>query len=488
MTLSTRVWFVAAFTTCVATVPPAAMAQTNDGPAQSDASPRVLPGTASDTQSPVASNPETSSGASPGGLFERDKLLGPLGGVRPTLEAHGVTLNLNETSEVLGNVSGGRATGLVYEGVTNISADIDGEKAFGVPGGTIRISALQIHGRGLSTNYVDNLNVVSSAEATRATRLFELWYQQKFFGGKADIRVGQQSADLEFGLSAYGGLFVNGSFGWPTSFAVSLPAGGPAYPLASLGARLRLQPTADTTVLLAVFNGNPARPGSGDPQIRNAHGTSFRLNDGVFAIGEVQYAVNGGSEATGLPGTYKLGGWYHSRAFTNQFFVSTIGSANANPTAANPNDDWSFYGVADQLVWRVPGSTDGGVGVFGRLAGAPGGRNQINVFANAGVTYKGIAGRAADTVGLGLAWARISDTSRANDAAAAAASPGSFFPVRSSEVAIELTYQAQIAPWWAVQPTAQYVFNPGGGIVNPDRPNRRIGDAAILGIRTTIAF
>ncbi len=457
-------------------------AQTNADPGQSPASPEPLPAAPDTTPTP----PGEPSGV--GGIMQRDKLLGTLGGVRPLLESRGITLNLNETSEVFGNVTGGRQTGAIYEGALNTSLDVDLEKTIGLPGATMRISALQIHGRGLSTNNVGNLNVISSAEATRATRLYELWYQQAFFGGKADLRLGQQSADLEFALSSYGGLFTNASFGWPTSFAVSLPGGGPAYPLGVLGARLRVKPREDTTVLLAVFNGSPAPPGTNDPQLRNAQGTSFRLNDGIFVIGEAQYAINGEDGTTGLPGTYKLGGWYNSRAFTNQFFVSTIGSANNTGTPANPNDDWNVYAVADQLVWHAPGTKDGGVGVFGRVTGGPGTKNQVNVFANAGATYKGVGGRENDTVGLGVAWARISDTARANDALGAAADPTTFFPIRSSEVALELTYQAQVAPWLTVQPVFQYIFSPGGGIVNPNRPDRRIGDAAIFGARTTIAF
>jgi hypothetical protein len=35
----------------------------------------------------------------------------------------------------------------------------------------LNISAFQIHGRGLSTNNINNLNVTSGIEATRATRL-----------------------------------------------------------------------------------------------------------------------------------------------------------------------------------------------------------------------------------------------------------------------------------------------------------------------------
>jgi porin len=31
---------------------------------------------------------------------------------------------------------------------------------------------------------------------------------------------------------------------------------------------------------------------------------------------------------------------------------------------------------------------------------------------------------------------------------------------------IEMTYQAQLKPWWVLQPDLQYVINPGGGVLN----------------------
>jgi porin len=43
-------------------------------------------------------------------------------------------------------------------------------------------------------------------------------------------------------------------------------------------------------------------------------------------------------------------------------------------------------------------------------------------------------------------------------------------------------------PWWQIQPDIQYVFNPGGGIVNPDNLNQRVKNEAVLGVRTTISF
>jgi porin len=61
-------------------------------------------------------------------------------------------------------------------------------------------------------------------------------------------------------------------------------------------------------------------------------------------------------------------------------------------------------------------------------------------------------------------------------------------PVRGREHFIELTYQAQLNPWLQVQPDFQYVFSPGGGVLNPNNPSVKLRDEAIFGIRTGITF
>ena len=41
-------------------------------------------------------------------------------------------------------------------------------------------------------------------------------------------------------------------------------------------------------------------------------------------------------------------------------------------------------------------------------------------------------------------------------------------PVRSDELVLELTYQAQMTPWWTLQADLQFVIHPGGGVQNAD--------------------
>ncbi|MDQ2804599.1 MAG: carbohydrate porin [Pseudomonadota bacterium] len=404
------------------------------------------------------------------------------------LGKYGIAFGLSETDEVLGNPTGGRARGAVYEGLTQASLGIDLAKAIGLSGGIFNVSMLQIHGGGLSVNNIDSLSFVSGIEADRSTRLFELWYQQSFLGGKVDVKIGQQSADEEFLLTQYGSLFINASFGWPTLPTVDLPSGGPAYPLATPAVRLRARPTDKTTFLIGVFNGSPAGFGPGDPQLRNASGTAFRVGDGAFVIGELQYAINQEDDAKGLPGTYKVGAWYNSNAFDDPFYAASGLDASGPPVngARTHRGDWSIYAVVDQLVFRPAGAKDGGAGVFVRAMGAPGDRNEVSAFVDAGITYKG-AFRHDDTMGLAFGWTRISGSARDGDALfnATSARP---IPLRGSESFIEATYQAQVAPWWQVQPDVQYVLRPGGGILNPDGSGRKVGNALVLGVRTVVTF
>ncbi|WP_234476673.1 carbohydrate porin [Paraburkholderia nemoris] len=435
--------------------------------------------------------------AAPTGLWERSNLLGDMGGLRPWLGNYGLTFNLQETSEYLNNLSGGVKRGGAYDGLTQFGIVVDTEKALGLPGGTFNVSALQIYGSNLSQRNLQTLQSASGIEADDTTRLWELWYQQSLIGGKVDVKVGQQSLDQEFMVSQFATPFVNATFGWPVLPSVDMPAGGPAYPLSSLGVRLRARPSDAWTVMAGVFDGNPAASDTGDPQQQNRHGTNFNLRGGALFIGEVQYAINqpaanpSGTQAAGLPGTYKLGFWYNTQNFADQRFDGT-GLSLANPASsgvpASHRGDYSLYAVADQTVWQRGEGGPQSVGVFARVMGAPGDRNLVDLGVNAGVTLKApFKGRDNDVAGLAVGYAKIGSRAQglASDTAALAA-PG--YPSRSAETVVEATYQYQIAPWWQLQADFQYVFRPAGGIPDPGNPSQRVGNEAIVGLRTNIIF
>ena len=436
------------------------------------------------------------------GLWTRSNLLGDMFGLRTWMARYGLSLGIVEISEALGNVTGGVERGFEYEGLTTMTLQLDTSKALGWEGGTFNASALQIHGRNLSAEHLDNLQTASGIEAARTTRLWELWYQQSFLEGRFDIKGGQQSIDQEFISSQYSALFVNTMMGWPMVPSVDLYAGGPAYPLSSLGIRARGQPGGNVTLLGGVFDDNPpGGPFDDDSQLRGAEasGAKFHLGTGALFIGEIQYALNQptlgqmdtGERSAGLPGTYRLGAWFDTARFPDQRF-DNIGLSLANPKStgipAMHSHNFSLYGVADQTIWQPDPQSPRALSVFARLMGAPGDRNLVDFSVNAGVTLKApFEGRDNDTVGLGFGLAKVSGRTAALDRDTAILT-GTPVPRRSTEEFIELTYQFQIAPWWQVQPDFQYVFNPGGGILNPNTIAVRLHNEAIIGMRTIITF
>jgi porin len=420
-------------------------------------------------------------------LWTRSNLLGDIGGLRPWMQYYGLQLGITETSEVLGNPTGGVHQGAIYEGVTDLNLGWDLRTYFGWRG-VFFARAYQIHGSGLSATNLDNLNIASGIEADPTTRLYELWYEHHF-GDWLRIRIGQQSAGQEFIISTNAKLFVNSTFGWPTLPGTDLPSGGPNYPEATPAVRARIDVNDALTFFAGVFNGNPtgASLGTPDPQRFDLSGTSFRTNDGAFAIFETRYNPDNSPKN----GTYRLGAWYNSERFPSQNMASNgvpLGSPLSSGMPQLLANDYSIYAIFDQPINPAKDEKDStGWNVFGRVTGAPGDRNLVDFYADGGVEYKGPFGRPNDTVGIAYGFARISNPARLDDIEVEEFG-GAFHPVRSAESVVELTYQWTLNPWWQLQPDLQYIANPGGGITNPDAPGKKIGNATVLGLRTIIQF
>jgi porin len=384
---------------------------------------------------------------------------------------------------LLGNLSGGVKTGATMQGVTTMTLDVDTGNAFGLQGGTFHTSALQIHGSPLSPGYLDNLQGANGNEAENATRLWELWVDQQFLNNRFDIKIGQQSVDNEYLISTYSGLFINTMAGWPLVPSNDLYGGGPAFPLASLGVRLRAEPNGNVTILAGVFDDNPGGGAfDANAQALDSSGTKFNLNTGALWIAEIQYATKIG----GLAGAYKFGGWYDSgTGFLDQRYDNDGGlladpSSDGNPKTHIGN--YSLYGVADQTVWQSKADSARSLNVFGRIMGAPSDRNLISFFVNGGATLTApLPGRDNDTAGIDFGLGKVSP-----DAAAADRDAG--LAPRTTEELFELTYQAQATPWLILQPDMQFVVNPGGGIPDPNDPTRHLRDEFVAGIRAVVTF
>ncbi len=393
------------------------------------------------------------------------------GGVRSALAKQGITFGINYIGEVLGNASGGVKRATYYDGRLEVAVSTDLEKMLGWKGLSFFANGYQIHGQSISGESLGAVMPVSFIEATPASRLFEMWFEQRLLDDKLSIRFGQIAADSEFILSDGGGAFINGTWGWPSITAANLPNGGPAYPLATPGVRVAFMPNDQLTLMAAVFNGDPAGTcASDDPQVCNDAGLSFRISDPVLMMYEGSYRYSVG----GLPGTVKLGGWHQEGDFPHLLDDAVITDGN-----------YGLYAILDQMIYKL--GEGKGISFFGRVIGAPEDRSFVDMYWEAGLTFSGlIASRPDDVLGIGYAHTGIS-----NDASARQIKDNPTQEViLDYEGLLEVSYTAQVVPGFTIQPDVQYFWNPGGHVPlddsNPSSPP--VKDAAVFGIRSTINY
>lgn len=429
---------------------------------------------------------EGSSNAAP--ILEREQVLGEWFGVRPMFSEHGVEIFGGYTMEVWGNTTGGVKTGTVYTGLLDFGAEVDLEKAVGWKGASVSTTWLWLSGRDASEDLAGNFLTISNIAGFNTLRMFELWFQQNLFDDKFSIRVGQLSADSEFWISDYSGLFINGTFGWPAAVSMNIPEGGPGYPMGTLGARIAWNPVDWFTFQSAAFQGNVFA------QDVNRQGFRWRLDaqTGYTFLNEAQVRWNQREEEMGLPGQFKTGAWFQ----TGQSADALADSTESGNTG--------FYVILDQMLYREPSEpavsgltkdgksvvdgksgksfkasvdmkkSDQGLGWFGRIAFAPADRNFINFYFDTGFSYKGlIPTRDNDTLGIGFGYAQLSNGAR-NSLQEEGSSP------IGAEMVLEFTYQAQVTPWLVVQPDLQYIINPGG--------TTDLNNALVIGGRASVVF
>ena len=98
-----------------------------------------------------------------------------------------------------------------------------------------------------------------------------------------------------------------------------------------------------------------------------------------------------------------------------------------------------------------------------------------------GFNYTGlIPSRDEDVFGIGVVWANVSDDMRRQQRADRDINDSPVPAISDHEIAVEMTYYADITPWWSIQPDIQYIIHPGG---SSELPN-----AFMIGLRSSLTF
>jgi len=430
----------------------------------------------------------------------QDYMLGDWGGLRSRLAQNGVEFEFFYVGSMPTNLAGGIRAGSAYQHGFLAALDLDTEKLGWWEGGLFHLSGVSLEGRPFANTYVGDLNKTNLVDFPADTRLWEMYYRQSLFNDKLVIKAGLMSVDRDFIMpELYNSLqsinFLNQTFFFPT-MAFNLydipgfPTGShslPSTPYASLGALIKWQPVESFYIQAAIYDGNPDDSSSGTR-------LALRAEEGALMYFEAGYRLNQGKEDRGLPGNYKVGGYYH----TDEFYDINSTALSLSPipldTPETHKGNYGMYFLAEQMLWREVGWDDPaqqGITGFFRVAGAPSDRNLAEFGIDGGLVFKGpIPGRDYDTLGFGASYLKISD-----DVSKAQRTINEFFalvapgvePIKEAdyEAVVEVNYKLQLAAWWTLQASLQYVMHPGG---RASASSEAIPNAWVLGLQTTLRF
>ena len=397
--------------------------------------------------------------------WDAQTLSGDWGGTRSDLYSKGVLLEFIHKSDVLANTSGGIKRGAAWMGNTEAGVRIDLEKLAGWGATTAYIHYHSQLGSKFNRDYVGSFVGVDNIESGTNTGQFNhAWVQKNFSGDSLSVLAGLYAVDYEFYVTETSGIFLQPPYGMANDMAQSGKNGPPIFPVGALAVRMKYTSSGKVYLQGVLTDGVP-----GDPS--DHRGTHIKLGhgDGTFTVVEFGYTPQRGetpSESTRQGGHEEdeyfnktaIGFWRYSARFYDL--------DPANP-AMYPSQ--GAYFLAERTLTVEKNHPAPGLSGFIRFGTASKDIHQADWTGSMGLRYHGmIADRDNDIAGVAVTVSHASDKYRY------------LHNAERSQTAVEATYRAQINPWFALQPTLQYIANP-----NMDAA---LGNACVVGARLEVVF
>lgn len=341
------------------------------------------------------------------------------------------------TGEIFTNMRGGIGTHRAthYMGLLDLTLAADFEELGLWRGGRFVVFAQDMHGRGITEQFVGDFQVLSNIDAPDRMQVSEYFWEQNWLDGQLRTVIGKIDANAEFAVVPIAGEFINSSFG----FHPTVPM--PTYPDPSAGVAVFWDVNEWFRLAGGVWDGEP-----------DGRNWGVSGSGSIFSIyeAEIHYRLFGK-----LPGQAHASIWHHSGPVES---LLDPGREFA--------DNYGAECEAQQMLLREDRNdkdNEQGLYTLFQFGWSPNDRNEINQYYGAGLLYRGpLRGRDNDSAGVGVAHVIFSDE----------------LPNMDYETVVEVFYSVQLIPWIRIQPDLQYIAHPSG----------RYRDAFVYGTRFEIAW
>ena len=384
---------------------------------------------------------------------------GDWNGSRTYLEKRGMVFELTYTGELRSNFAGGTNTNNATKYLEDVNASFDFfTDKFGLySGGEYYIRFEGVAGKGISDDYVGDVQLLSSIDAHPFNQVSEFFYRHSILDDHLHFKLGKQDGTGDFIALKYGVDFTHSAFGCMSNIPI------PRFHNDALAAVVSYQATPWFAFATGVYDDRSTGKTTG-------FDTTLEKPFHEFSILELTFTPK---LIPDLPGWFRIGTWHERRdlPLVGAVVSPTPPGRPPHPPMTTPpafQHDFGGYFDFDQLVYRFSAKPedDRGVGVFGQYSWSPDDRNTTPVYLGGGIRVKGfLDARSADSIGVGFASVIFADALKRTQG-------------KTQETAVEFFYKVQVTPFMFFQPDFQYILKPGG--------NQR--DAVTGGIRFQVAF
>lgn len=384
-----------------------------------------------------------------------DRFFGDFYGLRTALEKKGVTFELNYFADVTTITEGGFNKGPNALDNLFFVTEVDGEKAYNIPGNVFHFSLLNTNGGHPNARRLGSLEGVNNLEVVRnRVKIFELWVDQKLFNNKLSILAGVYNTAMDFYYLDASNNFIKPTYQIDQTLAQSGRGGPSVFPSPTVGVRFKVTPTPLWYVQGAVMNGMASDPNA-------PFRTQARFGDpnGYFMMAEAGVTP----EATDAEALNKfgIGVWQYTRPLNDLLLTDAAG----NPLRRHSHGSY----VVSSYCYHE--KNDQKYIAFARLNMGDGNTATVRWAGTAGLIFRGfLPKRPAGELGIGGSLSH-------NSSKFLRASAAGGTVMKRREKGIEVYYMDQLTQGLNMQVSGQKIYNPGAA---PTVPNAYVWTARLI--------